>query len=186
MAEDTVLFLRDQVSTLQQMLKDMLAKLWNAKPDVASAFKAKHRDFSSKLIESSQSRQSGKGTGGGVSQPAKPETKKDEWKQVKKPTPKVKEGSGPTSAAIPERDILSEEGWSRPVLKTLGQVGPPAEGVYLATKAEAKQLATEVRSKGALAVLSPSQVGDEEEGSRTAVLATDKSSRQQFWQRWLL
>jgi hypothetical protein len=56
----------------------------------------------------------------------------------------------------------------------------------LATNAEAKQLATEVRSKGALAVLSPSQVGDEEKGSWIAVLATDKNGRQQVRQRWLL
>lgn len=72
---------------------------------------------------------------------------------------KVSAETGPTSVAATKRDALSGEAWSKPVLDSLDARRPTAEGVYLATAPEARQLASEVRAQGALAILLLTQVG---------------------------
>lgn len=185
MAEDAILTLREEVSTLQAMLLEAVAELRKVMPTAAAAFKKKHQGFSVKLNERSMSRTNGKAAGSCAAIPSPSVVKEEEWKPVKAEPKRAAMTPGPTSVAATDKDILMEAGWSKPILTTLDAVRPTAEGVYLATATEAKQLLAEVRAQGALAVLSPIQVGDECKGSWIAALVTDKKVRQQVRQRWL-
>jgi hypothetical protein len=114
--------------------------------------------------------------------------KTEEWKPVKTKAnkEKIKVETGPTSStAARDKDVLVAAGWSKAVLSSLEAVRPTSEGVYLATTSEAKQLVAEVRSQGALAVLSLVEVGDVGKGTWLSVLVTDKNGLQQVRRRWL-
>ena len=83
MAEDAILTLREEVSTLQAMLLEAVAELRKVMPTAAAAFKKKHQGFSVKLNERSMSRTNGKGAGSCAAIPSPSVVKEEEWKPVK-------------------------------------------------------------------------------------------------------